>query len=521
MSSTSSTATVSTAPVPTTTASTNTVSTTTVARVPLENFKQTDRFTDWRRWLNWAVPLVVAVIVASFLLRSDGGQQQLSPRDSLCSAHAVWNVQCQACHEPLSELRPGVLTSLATGSVSNAKCQTCHSGPPHHPAKSDLACAECHRDHRGPTANLKLVGDQQCVGCHSDPGQLLQKPQCNIAFRTWEAHPEFYWTNNEAIKRQDPGMLKFNHGRHLTAGLGVNRTIKQMVAPADQERYKTLQGAESLDALVQLNCKACHVTDSGDMPGNALGVPQAARPPRASGENMLPIVYEQHCQACHPLTFERKSKDSTSSSDPAVTHRLTPDQVVSQIQGYYISELLRGNKELLTELTFTPDRPLPGKRMSEHQAKLDGQIKAAVKELFLGNKTCGECHFNGPVGPSGIPDSIVPTKVKDLWFEKSTFNHNAHRAVNCSHCHENVEKSTSSKDVLLPGKKVCMECHAPATVTAEGPRGGARFDCVECHRYHNGAHPRQGIGAELRAPKDVHKFNGLDFLKGLPPARGK
>ena len=53
----------------------------------------------------------------------------------------------------------------------------------------------------------------------------------------------------------------------------------------------------------------------------------------------------------------------------------------------------------------------------------------------------------------------------------------------------NAEASRTKDDVMLPGIGTCVECHAPLS----HERGGARFDCAECHRYHNGDRPLDGL----------------------------
>jgi hypothetical protein len=93
----------------------------------------------------------------------------------------------------------------------------------------------------------------------------------------------------------------------------------------------------------------------------------------------------------------------------------------------------------------------------------------------------------------------VPTNVPEFWYKQAKFNHAAHRMLECRGCH-NVEKSTTADAVAIPNIENCRQCHGPAISTPEGPRGGARADCVECHQYHNGDHPRTGKGAKERAP---------------------
>jgi hypothetical protein len=145
-------------------------------------------------------------------------------------------------------------------------------------------------------------------------------------------------------------------------------------------------------------------------------------------------------------------------------------------------------------------RPIPGKQsdgeMEAAHQHIREQAEAAAKVLFKDKKTCGECHFYKGKADQIVPDRIEPTNVPTIWLPHAKFSHIAHRAVQCESCHEGANGSTTSADVLLPGIETCVQCHAPPT----RQRGGARFECTECHRYHHGDTPLRGIGTEQRDP---------------------
>ena len=150
-------------------------------------------------------------------------------------------------------------------------------------------------------------------------------------------------------------------------------------------------------------------------------------------------------------------------------------------------------------------------------------LKATSGSLDAGNRVCGECHYYKEV-QGGVPEAIVLPKVPEVWFKRAVFDHSAHRAVHCRECHANASDSKSGNDVLLPKIEVCRECHSPARVSKGQQKGGARFDCVECHRYHNRdnnalANRRewvQGVGAHARDA--AQEFDIQQFLSG--PASG-
>ena len=55
----------------------------------------------------------------------------------------------------------------------------------------------------------------------------------------------------------------------------------------------------------------------------------------------------------------------------------------------------------------------------------------------------------------------------------------------------------------------------PRTVGGE-PTGGARFDCTECHTYHDGDHPGAGRGADARGLPGGQRKDIRRFLLGAP-----
>jgi hypothetical protein len=137
---------------------------------------------------------------------------------------------------------------------------------------------------------------------------------------------------------------------------------------------------------------------------------------------------------------------------------------------------------------------------------------------------CVECHELKPAGrplvdlKAAESLEIKDVNVRPLWFESARFDHAAHRAVECAACHKDVEKSKDQSIPLLPNIEQCVDCHAPSTTRAGRPVGGAGVSCVECHRYHNGDHPAQGVGARARLGKAEMAVD--QFLIG-GPTRGR
>jgi hypothetical protein len=157
---------------------------------------------------------------------------------------------------------------------------------------------------------------------------------------------------------------------------------------------------------------------------------------------------------------------------------------------------------------------------------LSERVTRAEQDLYLGKKTCGECHSWQPDPRTLSPDQLArvlvqPTAVKAVWLEHAVFDHTAHRQLDCRSCHANAaaqdidgclnpHASTTARDVLLPGISTCLECHAPR----QGFKGGARFDCIECHRYHGGDYPLSGRGSTMRAGPQAGTLTIPSILEG-------
>jgi hypothetical protein len=188
---------------------------------------------------------------------------------------------------------------------------------------------------------------------------------------------------------------------------------------------------------------------------------------------------------------------------------------------------------------------LPGKLTEEEKAArrdIDKETEKArlflyqdrVKEkenyLLAGKTSCGECHLGE--AKDGKLTTIAPVDVPDVWFKHATFNHVSHRAMDCRSCHadayakgadgavdqQGIDLATTlerkgAEKVMLPALASCRECHAPQHSEGGKLVGGVRHDCTECHTYHHGAEPLQGLGAAARDPRK--KGDAQQFLRGM------
>ncbi|MBI3411763.1 MAG: hypothetical protein HY040_25815 [Planctomycetes bacterium] len=505
-------------------------------RIPLDYFKAANPLEKWKGLLGWAALLIPAAwLGASYVLSLARGQEPdlHASRGPVAAVHQAWNAQCSACHVPFQAISSHsfVPPLMGDATTSDQTCKACHQGPIHHVNQiEERSCASCHRDHRGSSASLTRVPDSDCTTCHKNLKDHIAKTSgtefANVVTRFDVDHPDF-----RSLK-SDPGKLAFNHELHLARGLpnknAAARFTFQDIAdrggPAFQQRYMAFFKAVNATDLVQLNCQACHQLDRADFPLTEdleREVISGVFPPRAAGAHFLPLNYENHCKACHPLEATeirwdaKADKAQFGNAKPAkaniaIPHRLEPAAVLTVLKDYFTTQAARGQAGFLQQKA---KMPLPGKTLAEQldpelTALIDRNMKQTEIEFFTTGfqKNCALCHqFEG----DGKKRKVTPPNVPLVWFEHARFDHTAHRAIDCKQCHVAATLSAKSSDVLVPNRGNCLQCHAPRGVISGKLQGGVRFDCVECHRYHNGDHPWQGLAAPKRG---VEKLQSIDEL---------
>jgi predicted CXXCH cytochrome family protein len=461
-------------------------------------------------------------------------QDRLASPGSLARVHATWESNCEACHHPYAPVNESRWSPLAWlgARAGDTKCQSCHAGPPHHVAQLEAdtpACAACHRDHRGPESSLVRTEDETCTRCHENLLGTHRKPTAGSLSITDSVtrfdhnrshHPEF-----AAISRgpqSDPGHLEFSHAVHLASGFNAANGGKPLMTysqlrESDRLRYGG-KNHESRSQPVQLECAMCHRLDGEENRGKAEGSSRAGIPGRSDGAYFLPMTYEHDCAACHSLHFDPKAPSEQ------VRHGLTPRALLAELRRFYEAQASRDDPALLRR--FVPPRPMPGQRPDAVATRVDKAIEEKVGKamgILLGQNTkgCIKCHDLEPAkAPPDRPDAIaqtevVPVNVPAIWFQHARFDHVAHRALKCETCHAGVERSRDHHDVLLPGIATCLQCHGPAGSSPDGSaRGGASSGCTECHRYHNGDHPLQGLGASARGVPAGARLSVEQFQRG-------
>jgi hypothetical protein len=258
-----------------------------------------------------------------------------------------------------------------------------------------------------------------------------------------------------------------------------------------------------------------------------MGSSPAGLPARQNGAYFLPMTYESDCAACHALDFDPRSPDEQ------VRHGTTPQALLSQLRRFYEAQASRDDPELLGR--FLPERRVPGQKPDGPHLRVSDAIEDKVQKalsVLLGQNArgCIKCHALDPaMVPPGQPlaiaqTQVVPVNVPAIWFAHARFDHRAHRALNCAACHRDVEGSRDHLDVLIPGIAECLNCHGSAKSSALVlAAGGAGSSCTDCHRYHNGDQPMQGLGASARGVPPSGRFSFEQFQRGdkSPSARAK
>lgn len=519
--------------------------------LPLNYFKgptRVDKLKGRLAW--WALGVSVVGVLASGFVSKEA-HLGASP-GQVSAVHQAWDKTCSACHEPFKVTSSHSWAPPGMSHASGQTCQACHAGSPHHPGMTpELNCASCHREHKGADHSLLKMGDANCTQCHRNLPDHYQDEKLragprfeNVTHFSQESHPKF-----KAVK-EDPGKLKFNHARHLTKGIPplkegekVQGSFALKNIPEElRGRYAALQAEKDNDALVQLDCRACHRLDASDFnlpPWERAELGPTAFTVRGSGGYYLPITFENQCKACHPLRIgEMTEKGDLTPLE--IPHRKQPHELDPWLLDHFTAEAARGMTGFW-EMKAT--RPLPGKKIHDLLPKnlkdlVEENMRRARRDLFEVpmQKNCSLCHTIEQVKrPEGDPLEALGAKyisviaeVPQFWFKHARFDHMAHRAVDCRECHAgsypmnpdgtvNPTASKKSSDVLIPDIDNCVRCHSPATTkTIEGVSqavGGVRFDCVMCHRYHNGENPMAGRGAAGRGVERPGRAE--DFLKGI------
>lgn len=411
-----------------------------------------------KAWMTFAV--VLAVCLGIVLAFGVSDERVFMPGD-VSVKHRLFADKCVNCHTPWK---------ASWGMMSDQPCMSCHDTPPHFGDRSVVnapQCASCHTEHQGRTVRVD-VPDAKCIQCH---GALrVKNGQAKIHTeikRLYADHPEFavslQETGQEAPYRvrlsdtvhlQDPAALRLNHKVHLDPNL---------MGPNGQE---------------PLHCMSCHQVDQ-------------------QGEYMRPVVYDHACSRCHLLDFDERLPKTV------VPHGEQPEAIHRYLRAVYSEYYLFTHEEELRSRSST--RRLPGRLKRAEEVWVDEMIGSADRYLFgpaVSEGRKGKCFLCHIIGKSDTVEASVSTEdqalgnsyptvlktaVRERWFPYSIFDHAPHIAMmreqGCVMCHSDAQRSEATSDVLLPRLESCQNCHFEP--------GGARTQCITCHRYHEHIEPER------------------------------
>jgi hypothetical protein len=424
-------------------------------RMDLQYFTQAHPLRSLRFWLSILIP----VVALGWFAAKRASSQKVYSSGPLSAAHSVLGQRCNVCH----------VTTLGffRAKVSDDACSKCHDAPAHHADKVafTVSCASCHVEHRG-SLRLASTGDASCTQCHADLLTRNGNPNYVRVVKDFDKeHPEFAALRPGA---RDPGQVKLNHYAHLRPNL---------TGPAGP---------------VQMDCQDCHRVSAmdGTWP---YAMPQAKSVAAGMGADlkhsrsrdyMLPILYVNQCAGCHvkDLQFDKRFDQAAPHDKPEVVQAFL-------VQSY--SDYFASHPGALTE-AVAPERMLPGKMKlplpvpQNRQEWIDQQVMLADRLLF--DKGCKLCHVM--IEGQGTLPMVAKSSIPARWFLHAEFNHDSHRLLTCTACHNRTPESRQTADILLPGIASCRSCHEDS---------GARHDaasgrCSECHSYHDWTKERPANG---------------------------
>ncbi|HYL75502.1 MAG TPA: hypothetical protein VEU96_14920 [Bryobacteraceae bacterium] len=415
-------------------------------RINLNYFKELHGIPRWRRILSGIFAGLGLLWLAVHAISGNPRPYNAGP---VSHAHTMIGQKCSACHISKAGFQQ---------TVTDRACQACHDGPIHHAEQTFVpACMDCHVEHKG-VFKMAATSDAACTQCHADLAAKDKNapPKFEAKISGFDSsHPEFL-----ALRagHTDPGTIKFNHAVHLDAKKGIR-------GPRGE--------------VVQLKCVDCHrppgVNEAWPY-GTAELVPASAStdstviagvPSRAY---MSPVNYAEHCSACHTLQFDRRFQESVPHKDPKVVYEF----VVKKLNEYIAAhpDQIHTVDEPDKRLPSRPPQPIP-----RNAQEWVGQHLGDA-QLLLWRKACKECHaLSYPAGYEKLPE-VAKANIAKQWLPHSNFDHQAHQMVSCASCHSKAETSKETSDVLIPGVKVCQDCHHSGTHAAESR-------CFECHTYHD------------------------------------
>jgi FHA domain/Cytochrome c3 len=429
-----------------------------------------------RRPLSWAaVGLVIAAFVCVPLLWQPA--QSSWTTGNVSRGHAYIQNDCQECH------------SGSFKGVQNSDCMTCHYDIGRH-APADLevnslenaVCAECHLEHRGREASLADRGSNFCSDCHADISSVASTSELRKVSDFGTDHPPFKLsvvTDPAAAPVSVPMTAELVED----SGLIFNHFVHSGTVLTDLEDVERF-----------LNCGACHQPD-------------------VMGRGMMSITFEDHCQECHSLRFDRTLAHAVAPHDDS-------GKIRAFARDFYRNLVLSGDVRDETAPRALLQRR-PGASLSPDESVLlrewvEGKLDDVEDRLYGRSGTCKNCHTleSGAASDGGM--GVREVQIQTRWTPNVVFSHDSHSPFTCARCHPaaavldadtdlpqpdwslagsvpyelllqvqadgtDAAISEASDDILIPAIDICRECHAGADASGHGV---VPSPCSMCHPFH-------------------------------------
>ncbi len=416
----------------------------------------------------------------------------------LSMAHAHLERSCAKCHDHpwLVSLASDAWRLAPQSSLEHMEstCQRCHTVAPHFRASLDQEhqaidrnCTGCHQEHLGPNHQLTLVNDRKCTSCHRDlPAGMVDAASSvrpSIEGFNLESHGEF------RSLASDPGRIRFNHSLHLQPGQVAPTRAAAMRLDMLPARWRANYQApgQELNAAVILKCNDCH-----QVPGRTDDQLVTADA-EVTSAHFLPIRFAQHCAGCHGLNYSGQTAD-----DLPLPHAAPWKELKSILAAKLVGSRLLAESDQTEDLSDATLGSRPD-QATERPGRVDEfSINRALQFV---QRQCLQCHLAEDITDQSIErligqmgSELIPTR----WFKYGSFDHAAHRQMDCLTCHHVTDSTPSAQPdnatVMIDGIERCMECHRAVTsvVSSRGHSDAAELGeqarasdrCALCHRYH-------------------------------------
>ena len=481
----------------------------------------------------------IAVIAIFFATSSGilGFDRNLTIPGPLTEAHAnlIDGKRCNLCHE--GHEREGLLLAKALVEFQDLtkRCASCHGfdGQAAHAhnmpisdgeAKADIGCVSCHTEHKGTNADISILPDANCHGCHE-----ADKRFESFAKGSHPEHPPF----PDRFGGLATSSIRFDHAKHFDAHFKKPELADQKPASCLTCHTPVAASAGLAIPSFEEGCANCHESGIKDQPLLLLTWPEMEmmEQPGSSLIDQCRLEDMIDLEDFEPVSFELPDMLEAFLLD------IDPDDIAAygetyqRLGGLLATEGLRPLAELIQARNGNPAHLLAGLApetvanpacrwmfnqeyegfepldaggwaaepfgITYRPLSHDDPVLKAWLDFGAGvdhvdhplRKAFQDALFDKEAGP-GICASchILPSKPPMAWTSDppsrrhTLFVHEPHLAVDkaagneaCVTCHQIAPTSLSGQDYQTVDMATCQQCHGS---------GAVGQSCATCHRYH-------------------------------------